>query len=384
MMAPSGRPGRTGPPGPDDPASRDGQPDPVRAAGCGLVVTEGVRDVLEERRLEVLRAIVEDFVTTNEPVGSKALAERHGLGVSPATVRNDMAALEDDGYITQPHTSAGRIPTDKGYRLFVDRLSGVKPLSRAERRAIQNFLEGAIDLDDVVLRSVRLLSQLTRQVAVVQYPSLTSSRVRHIEVVQITTGRLLIVLITDNARVEQRIVEIGAPVDEDTVAELRTILNRALGGRRLSDAAAAAASLPEEAGPGRLRTQLTALATVLIETLIEPQEERIALAGTANLTRSALDFSDSLRVILEALEEQVVLLKLIGWAREPGTVTVRIGRETDVDALRSTAVVATGYGRGAAALGGMGVVGPKRMDYPGAMAAVWAVANYVGELLGAE
>ncbi|ADP80237.1 heat-inducible transcription repressor HrcA [Pseudofrankia inefficax] len=351
------------------------------------MVAEGVRDVLEERRLEVLRAIVEDFVTSNEPVGSKALAERHALGVSPATVRNDMAALEEDGFITQPHTSAGRIPTDKGYRLFVDRLSGVKPLSRAERRAIQNFLEGALDLDDVVRRSVRLLAQLTRQVAVVQYPSLTSSRVRHIEVVQISAGRLLIVMITDAARVEQRIVDVGEPVDEDTVAELRMILNRALGGRRLSDAAAAAASLPEEvgeeAGPG-LRTQLTALATVLIETLVERQEERIMLAGTANLTRSALDFSDSLRLVLEALEEQVVLLKLIGWAREPGTVTVRIGRETDVDALRSTAVVATGYGRGAAALGGMGVVGPKRMDYPGTMSAVWAVANYVGEVLGAE
>jgi heat-inducible transcriptional repressor len=342
-----------------------------------------VRAVLEERRLEVLRAIVEDFVLSNEPVGSKALAERHGLGVSPATVRNDMAALEDEGYITQPHTSAGRIPTDKGYRLFVDRLSGVKPLSRAERRAIQSFLEGAVDLDDVVRRSVRLLAQLTRQVAVVQYPSLTSSRVRHIEVVPISPGRLLVVMITDTARVEQRIVEVVESVDEGTVGELRTLLNRALGGCRLVDAAEAIALLPDEANPG-LRPHLIALITVLLETLVERQEERIALAGTANLTRSALDFSDSLRAILEALEEQVVLLKLIGWARETGTVAVRIGRETDVDALRSTAVVATGYGLGPAALGGMGVVGPKRMDYPGTMAAVRAVANYVGELLGAD
>src|SRR3954470_19903981 len=129
--------------------------------------------MLEERRLAVLRAIVEDYVLTQEPVGSKSLADRHQLGVSPATVRNDMAALEDEGYITQPHTSAGRVPTDKGYRLFVDRLSTVKPLSSAERRAIQSFLEGAVDLDDVVRRSVRLLAQLTRQVAVVQYPSLS-------------------------------------------------------------------------------------------------------------------------------------------------------------------------------------------------------------------
>ena len=135
--------------------------------------------MLDDRKLDVLRAIVEDFVSTNEPVGSKSLVEKHHLGVSPATIRNDMAALEEDGYIAQPHTSAGRVPTDKGYRLFVDRLSSVKPLSPAEKRAIAAFLEGSLDLDDVVMRTVRLLAQVTRQVAVVQYPSLTRSAVRH-------------------------------------------------------------------------------------------------------------------------------------------------------------------------------------------------------------
>src|SRR5436190_17082791 len=129
----------------------------------------------EDRRLMVLRAIVQDYVQTSEPVGSKALVERHHLGVSPATVRNDMAVLEEEGYIRQPHTSAGRVPTNAGYRLFVDRLSRAKPVSPAVRRAIERFLIGAVDLDDVVHRTVRLLAQLTRQVAVVQYPSLARS-----------------------------------------------------------------------------------------------------------------------------------------------------------------------------------------------------------------
>src|SRR6266568_8007477 len=135
----------------------------------------------DERRFEVLRAIVADYVSHQEPVGSKVLVERYNLGVSSATVRNDMAALEEEGYIAQPHTSAGRVPTDKGYRLFVDRLSQVKPLSTAERRAIHTFLDGAVDLDDVVARTVRLLAQITQQVAVVQYPSLSRSSVRHVE-----------------------------------------------------------------------------------------------------------------------------------------------------------------------------------------------------------
>src|SRR6267154_2538668 len=163
---------------------------------------------LDRRRLDVLRAIVQDYVGTEEPVGSKALVERHNLGVSPATIRNDMAALEDEGYIAQPHTSAGRIPTDKGYRLFVDRLSTVKPLSTAERRAIETFLAGAFDLDDVVTRTVRLLAQLTRQVAVVQYPSLRTSSVRHIELVSLAPQRVLLVLITDTGRVEQAAVDL--------------------------------------------------------------------------------------------------------------------------------------------------------------------------------
>src|SRR5260221_10904544 len=121
--------------------------------------------MLDDRKLDVLRAIVEDYVSTNEPVGSKTLVERHQLGVSPATVRNDMAVLEDEGYITQPHTSAGRVPTDKGYRLFVDRLSSGKPLSPPERKAIDSFLGGAVDLDDLVHPTVLLLAQLTQQVA---------------------------------------------------------------------------------------------------------------------------------------------------------------------------------------------------------------------------
>ena len=163
----------------------------------------------EDRRLMVLRAIVQDYVQTSEPVGSKALVERHHLGVSAATVRNDMALLEEEGLIHAPHTSAGRVPTDAGYRVFVDRLSAVKPLGQGERRAIGQFLEGAVDLDDVVDRTVRLLASLTRQVAVVQYPSLTRSTVRHIELVPMGSSHLMIVLIVNTGRVEQRVVDTG-------------------------------------------------------------------------------------------------------------------------------------------------------------------------------
>lgn len=334
----------------------------------------------DERRFEVLRAIVADYVSNQEPVGSKALVDRHNLGVSSATVRNDMAALEDEGYIAQPHTSAGRVPTDKGYRLFVDKLSEIKPLSQAERRAIRSFLDGALDLDDVMRRSVRLLAQLTRQVAVIQVPTLSRAAVRHLEVLPITPSRLMLVLITDTGRVDQRIVELGDVISEAATAQLRGVLNQAMAGQRLADASAKVAELPDEVEPDQ-RDAMLRVATVLIETLVEHPEERLVLGGTANLTRNITDFPGSLRQVLEALEEQVIVLKLLAASRDPGRVLVRIGEENEAAEMRSTSVVSIGYGSRDNPLGGLGVVGPTRMDYPGTMAAVRAVANYVGEIL---
>ena len=334
----------------------------------------------DERRLEVLRAIVEDYVQTQEPVGSRLLAERHGLGVSPATIRNDMAALEDSGYITQPHTSAGRVPTDRGYRLFVDRLSTVKPLSSPERKAIQRFLEDAVDLDDVVDRSVRLLAQLTHQVAVVQYPSLRRSALRHLELVPVGDRRLLVVIITDTGRVEQRMVELDEPVPEPVVHELRARLNVAVAGRRLVELPAPLEEVGHAFSPEN-QPLVKRVVRLLEDTLAEATEERIVMAGTANLARSGTDFTRTIRPVLEALEEQVVLLRLLTeMAEDSAGVAVRIGHENTHQGLAETSVVATGYGRDEM-VARIGSLGPTRMDYAATIAAVRAVARYLSRIL---
>ena len=336
--------------------------------------------MLDERKLDVLRAIIEDYVATHEPVGSKALVDRHNLGVSPATVRNDMATLEEEGYITQPHTSAGRIPTDAGYRLFVDKLSTVKPLSGAEKRAISTFLAGAVDLDDVVRRTVRLLAQITRQVAIVQYPTLTRSSVRHVEVVTMSPRRLLLVLITSAGRVEQRIVESGHDVADQLVGDLRSRLNTNLTGQRLTDAATVLAGLPDTFQPAD-RPLVSTVVTTLIEAFTDEGEQRIAVGGAANLTRYGDDFERNVKPVLEALEEHVILLSLLGEATNPQTLTVRIGHENPYEELAATSVVATGYGSKSEALATLGIVGPTHMDYPSTMGAVRAVARYVSQIL---
>jgi heat-inducible transcriptional repressor len=334
--------------------------------------------MLDERKLSVLRAIVEDYVTTREPVGSKALTERHSLGVSPATIRNDMATLEDEGYITQPHTSAGRIPTDTGYRLFVDRLATIKPMSAAERRAINTFLEGALDLDDIVTRTVRLLAQVTGQVAVVQYPSLTRSQVRHVEIVSLNPRRLMVVVISTTGRVEQRTLDIAVDLDDDTIAELRNNINEAVDGKLLSEIPDAAETVAQKMSV-EARPTVAAIIATMVESLAGEGDERIALAGTGNLAQFNTDFPGSIQPILEALEEHVVLLRLMGEATSPSQVSVRIGRELPVVGLASTSLVSSSYG--AAGIGHLGVIGPTRMDYPGTIGAVHAVAQYIGRIL---
>lgn len=337
--------------------------------------------MLDDRKLAVLRAIVEDFVQTNEPVGSKVVAQRHVQGVSSATIRNDMAALEDEGLITQPHTSAGRIPTDAGYRLFVDRLSTVKPLSAPERRAIESFLDGSVDLDDVMQRSVRLLARLTHQVALVQYPSLSKSAVRHVELVSVSSTRALLILVTDTGRIEQRIAELPVATDDDRLALLRARINAVVAGKPLTDVPQLMADLAETVR-GDEAMNLHAVTGLLLDTVAEQREERVVLGGAANLARLGGDFHGEVQPVLEALEEHVVLLRLLSEVAAPDELRVRIGAENSTEGLTSASVVTATYGTGDRALAALGVLGPTRMDYPGAMAAVRAVAQYVGRIVG--
>ncbi len=334
--------------------------------------------VMDDRKLSILRAIVTDYVSMREPVGSKALVERYRLGVSPATVRNDMAVLEEEGYITQPHTSAGRIPTDKGYRLFVDRLGAVKPLSAAERRAIETFLSGAVDIDDIVRRTVRLLAQVTRQVAIVQYPALSDMTVRHVDIVSLTGDRALVIVVSSTGQIGQRMIDVGG-ADEAMIDDVRQRVAGAVVGLGPAQVLEALESLPDTL-PVAWRPLAVVVIAALAEMVGADPSTRVAVGGVPNLTRFFDQFAD-MAPVLEALEEQVVLLRLLGEAGAPGDVRVRIGHENAYEPLQAASVVASGYGAEPAPWATLGVVGPTRMDYPSTMAAVRAIARYVGRFL---
>jgi len=337
--------------------------------------------VQDDRKLRVLRAIIEDYIATHEPIGSRLLSERHDLGVSPATIRNDMAVLEDEGYLEQPHTSAGRIPTALGYRLFVDQLSSVKPLSTAEQRAIMKFLAGAADLDDVMSRTTKVLSQLTKQAAIVQYPSLSKTAIRHVELVKVSHQRILIVLVTEAGRVEQRYLEAPTEITDVELTQLRNKLNTALVGIYLSDFQKQRSNIVSYFDEND-REFANLILDVLIELSDREEEERVVIGGTANLARYADEYQSMFRPVLEALEEQVVLLRLIGEAVAPD-ISVKIGIENPTG-LKSAAVVTSGYQIGDNTVARLGVVGPTHMDYPTTMGAVLAVSSYVGSILAGK
>ncbi|MFM6966530.1 MAG: heat-inducible transcriptional repressor HrcA [Rhodoluna sp.] len=338
--------------------------------------------MIPERSLEVLRAIVQDYIATKEPVGSKSLVERHQFGVSSATIRNEMAMLEEEELIHAPHTSAGRVPTDKGYRLFVDRLSEVKPLSASERAAISNFMVGSVDLDETLGRTVRLLSQLTNQVAMVQYPTLGRAKVRNVELIQAADTRVLLILITDSGRIQQHVIELNETLDVALLAEVRGKLNALLSGRPLAEVTSLIEGF-ELSFTQSARLQVQLIADSLLDQVDANRQEKIILAGTANLARREEDFPGSISPVLEAIEEQVVLLKLITEMQtEQHGVSLRIGRENSHEGLSNASLVVSGYENQGSEIAKLGVIGPTRMDYSSNISAVRAVARYLTKALG--
>jgi len=335
---------------------------------------------IPSRSLEVLRAIVSDYIETSEPIGSKTLATRHGFGVSAATIRNEMAFLEDEQLIVAPHTSSGRVPTDKGYRLFVDRLNEVKRLSEAEKLAIESFMSGSADLDEILSGAVQTLAQLTNQVAFVQYPSLGRAKIKAIELVPINETRTLVVLVSDNDRVQQLMVNAHQMLSSEDVGQLRAKLNTLLVHQSFSEAIAKLGDFASSVS-AHLQEAAKTIADAVQQMLDANRQEKILLAGTANLARNSP--IGNLGELLDALEQQVVMMRLIAEMNTDGDeVGLLIGRENSLELLSQTSVLVSSYEKPGSETAKVAVLGPTRMDYAHHITAVRAVASYLTKTLG--
>ena len=337
---------------------------------------------LSERRALILRAIVSHYVRTGEPVGSKTLVDSHDLGVSPATVRNEMAALEEAGYISQPHTSAGRVPTDIGYRYFVDSGSTAR-LTVGERRKIENFFgEPRWELEDALRQTASLLSNLTSHAAVVFAPALDRSLVRHVELVALSGPRAMVVVVTDTGRVENHVIAVPEQPADLQLDQAAEMLNRLVVGTPLEGAASTIKTNLARFAL-ELREVALAVADALERGFSAREAERVFLEGTSNIVDEQ-QFADleTVRQIIGALEHRRVLLEVLADALSLGGVSVRIGSEKPLTEMQFCTVVTAPYGATGAPIGSLGIVGPTRMDYGRTIAAVHAVSANLGRMLG--
>ena len=338
--------------------------------------------VLDDRKAAILRAIVSHYVRFGEPVGSKTLVSGYGLSVSPATVRNEMMALEEAGFIYQPHTSAGRIPTDWGYRHFVDTFEEDLRLPPGETRRIRHFFgEPRWELEDALRQTATFLSSLTDHAAVVFAPALDRSVVRHVELVRLAGGRAMLVIVTDTGRVENHVITIGDKMDEVQLDEAGELLRRLLLDVPLERAATTLTDGIERL-PLEYRDVATVVSATLVEKLREREGNRVFLEGTSNIVDEQ-KFADleTVRQVIGALEHRRLMLEVVADGLSVGGVSVRIGAENQVEGMQFCSVITATYGVGETAIGSLGVVGPTRMDYRRTIAAVHEVSSNLGGML---
>jgi heat-inducible transcriptional repressor len=337
---------------------------------------------LDRRKASILRAIVREYVKTGQPVASKTLADRYRLQVSAATIRNDMGVLEELGYIVQPHTSAGRIPTDLGYRWFVDNWPGAAwpNIPETERRAIDLVLSSeARGLESVLDSTSQVLSKLTEAAGIALAPPSRKNLLRRLELLSRDPRRATVLLIARSGEVEQGLVEFAADRSEDDLDLLAKSLNTKLDGIEFSKLASTILESPAVTEDEKV------VAAEIKDVLVERASQRIFRGGTANILSSRY-FSDleTVHEIVDALEHPMILSGMLTAASGAATLLVFIGQEVPVEQMRSCAVIFSPYEAGSDRQGSIGVIGPTRMDYPHTIAAVEAVARRLSVLLEAE
>jgi heat-inducible transcriptional repressor len=338
------------------------------------------RPELGPRKSAVLRAVVEEYVRSGEPVGSETIAEAAGLGVSSATIRNEMAALEERGYLRHPHTSAGRIPTDAGYRHYVDSLPAGGKLRDAQRRLIAGyFTEAIVDLEEVLKGSVQLLSRLTQYAGLAVPPSAIEEPVMRLELIDLGPT-LMILAVGQHGRVDKRVIDRPESIEAASLAEAEGKL-ATLRGQTYTAAQAHLLQLAAESRPDQ-HDLLLHVAELLREATQGDGSTHVVVGGASNLADEAQQMRrETLRRLFETLERETEMLAVLQDIRtDPAVLNVTIGAEHPSTGEWDASIITAPFKAGEMTIGTIGVVGPTRMDYLSAMASVRAVAKRLSEM----
>jgi heat-inducible transcriptional repressor len=333
---------------------------------------------LTPRQERVLRVVVEEYIASAAPVGSKHLSERFGFGVAASTLRSDLAELEELGMLAHPHTSAGRVPTDKGYRHYVDEImserGGESPPPVLARR------QARVEIDEALRETAEALSRITELLAVVSAPAVTTSTIRHIEILPLQPRVVMVVIITTSGQVTKRVFTFPSPVDEGLAEFARVYLNERLVGAQLGTRRVAAAfETPELRAKER---EFLGMVRSAFEAAAPGGVEGLHVGGTSRLLENlSREGAGHLNEVLEMLEERFHLLELLSEALREDGVYLRIGHEMAAPELQACSLVAASYGVANRHLGTVSVLGPTRMDYQRIIATVRATADGLSDYL---
>jgi len=338
-------------------------------------------DELSERKMRILKTLIDDYIQTAQPVGSRTISKKHDLGLSSATIRNEMADLEEMGYITQPHTSAGRVPSDKGYRFYVDHLMEAEALARDEIKKIRSAIELRLnEIDALINRASDIVSSVTGYTSFALAPMLTKTVLKTVQVVQIDERKALIIVVTGGGIVKNSIVRLNTECTSDKMMRLSSFLEEKLGGKIIENIQIPAVdviNMETKVGSDIIECVLEGLNTCLKGT----EQADLMLYGTTNLLNHP-EFSDLLKVreVLELFSDKDVIKALVSSAMNKSGLQVQIGRENQLGLMQDCSLVTTAYGVGNTDVGAFGILGPTRMSY----AKVISAMKYIQKLINRE
>ncbi|MEI7479306.1 MAG: heat-inducible transcriptional repressor HrcA [Actinomycetes bacterium] len=330
---------------------------------------------LNDRRSSILEAVVSEYIQSAQPVGSSHVVTATGLSVSPATIRSEMALLEQEGYLTQPHTSAGRVPTDKGYRFFVDHLTTPQGNAAPQVKKVRNFFDHIHgEMEHVLEESSNLLANLTSYASVVVAPGHTTTEIASVQLVALSATSVLVLIVLSDGTVEKSTVDLGSAVDAGIVTEASNLLNATYKGAQLQSLSAAPTS------PNAEVQKVLAAVTGPLSLLSKDAGESQVFVGGPSKLADAFDAVETVRSVLSILEQQLVVVSLLRDVLSSG-LSVAIGHEHGYEPLASCAVIVAPLEIDGKAAGAVGLLGPTRMHYPAAMAAANAVGQELSERL---
>ncbi|MGC8873569.1 MAG: heat-inducible transcriptional repressor HrcA [Chloroflexia bacterium] len=343
-----------------------------------MVRNTGVPE-LTERRKEILKLVIQEYVRTAQPVPSEVLVQKYGLPVSPATVRNELAALEELGLLTHPHTSAGRVPTDRGYRCFVEQLMEWTPLPSEERRTIRHqFFQVRTQMEEWARLGAATLARLAHTAAIVSPPRAPSCCFKHLELLSVYDTRVLLVIVLQDGTIRQHMLTLNEVIPQEELSRTSNRLNERLAGLSASEIA----ELPQE-GWTPLEREVTELLLATMQQRDRWDWEEVAMDGVLEaLSQPEFAEIERARQFLEILEQGYLLLELLNEAMHRSGVQVIIGAESQREQMRDYSLVVSRYGLAGRMEGVLGILGPTRMPYPRSISAVHFVAHVMNDLLG--